>query len=53
MYTNSYVFKYAAILVTLVAAILTAAAVLLKPAQDRNIIIKGDQVWQEPWHWAT
>jgi len=39
MYTNSYVFRYAAILVVLVAAILSAAALLLKPAQDRNVAI--------------
>ena len=39
MYTNSYVFRYAAILVIIVAAILSAAALLLKPAQDRNVAI--------------
>ncbi len=39
MYSNSYVFRYAAILVILVAAILSMAALLLKPAQDRNIAV--------------
>lgn len=39
MYSNSYVFRYAAILVILVAAVLSAAALLLKPAQDRNVAI--------------
>jgi Na+-transporting NADH:ubiquinone oxidoreductase subunit C len=39
MYSNSYVFRYAAILVILVAAILSMAALLLKPAQERNIAI--------------
>jgi len=39
MYSNTYVFRYAAILVILVAAVLSAAALLLKPAQDRNVAI--------------
>lgn len=39
MYTNSYVFRYAAILVILVAAVLSLAALMLKPAQERNIAI--------------
>ena len=39
MYTNFYVFRYAAILVIIVAALLSAAAVLLKPRQDRNIAV--------------
>jgi len=39
MYSNSYVFRYAAILVVLVAAILSLAALMLKPAQDRNIAV--------------
>jgi Na+-transporting NADH:ubiquinone oxidoreductase subunit C len=39
MYSNSYVFRYAAILVVLVAAVLSMAALLLKPAQDRNVAV--------------
>jgi Na+-transporting NADH:ubiquinone oxidoreductase subunit C len=39
MYTNTYVFRYAAVMVIVVAAILSAAALLLKPAQDRNVAI--------------
>ncbi len=39
MYSNSYVFRYAAIMVLLVAAVLSAAALVLKPAQDRNIAV--------------
>jgi len=39
MYSNSYIFRYAAILVVLVAAVLSAAALLLKPAQERNVAI--------------
>ncbi len=39
MYSNSYIFRYAAILVILVAAILSAAAILLKPAQDKNVAV--------------
>lgn len=39
MYSNSYIFRYAAILVILVAAMLSLAALLLKPAQDRNIAV--------------
>ena len=39
MYSNSYVFRYAAIMVVLVAAILSLAALMLKPAQDRNIAV--------------
>jgi len=39
MYTNSYVFRYAAILVVLVAAILAFASLMLKPAQERNIAV--------------
>lgn len=36
MYSNSYIFRYAGILVILVAAVLSAAAMLLKPLQERN-----------------
>jgi Na+-transporting NADH:ubiquinone oxidoreductase subunit C len=39
MYSNSYVFRYAAIMVILVAAALAAVAMLLKPAQDKNVAI--------------
>ena len=39
MYSNFYIFRYASIMVILVAAILSAAAMLLKPYQDRNIAI--------------
>lgn len=40
MYSNSYVFRYAAIMVVLVAAALASVAMLLKPAQDRNVAIE-------------
>jgi len=40
MYSNAYVFRYAAIMVILVAAALASVAVLLKPAQDRNVAIE-------------
>jgi len=39
MYSNAYIFRYAAILVILVAAILSAAAMLLKPYQEKNTMI--------------
>ena len=39
MYSNTYVFRYAAVMVIFVAAVLSAAALLLKPAQDRNVAI--------------
>jgi len=39
MYTNFYVFRYAAIMVIIVAALLSTAAMLLKPAQERNIMV--------------
>ena len=35
--SNSYIFRYAAILVILVAVILSTAAMILKPMQDKNI----------------
>ena len=37
--SNSYIFRYAAIMVILVAVVLSAAAMFLKPMQDRNIAI--------------
>ncbi|MBI9039530.1 MAG: NADH:ubiquinone reductase (Na(+)-transporting) subunit C [Bacteroidales bacterium] len=40
MYSNFYIFKYSAIMVILVAALLSTAAMLLKPAQDRNLEIE-------------
>ncbi len=40
MYSNSYVFRYAAIMVILVAAALASVAMLLKPAQDKNVAIE-------------
>jgi Na+-transporting NADH:ubiquinone oxidoreductase subunit C len=36
MYSNGYIFRYAAILVILAAAFLSLASVLLKPFQERN-----------------
>ena len=36
MYTNRYIFTYAAILVIVAAALLSLAAMLLKPLQERN-----------------
>ncbi|MCE1201227.1 MAG: NADH:ubiquinone reductase (Na(+)-transporting) subunit C [Bacteroidia bacterium] len=36
MYSNAYIFRYAGIMVILVAAVLSAAAMLLKPMQERN-----------------
>lgn len=40
MYTNGYIFRYAAIMVIVAAALLSLAAVLLKPFQDKNIAIE-------------
>jgi len=40
MYTNGYIFRYAAILVIIAAALLSLAAVLLKPFQEKNIAIE-------------
>lgn len=37
MYTNRYIYIYASVMVIVVAAILSSAASLLKPIQDRNI----------------
>ncbi|MDG1900643.1 MAG: NADH:ubiquinone reductase (Na(+)-transporting) subunit C [Bacteroidales bacterium] len=39
MYTNAYIFKYASIMVIITAAILSAAAMLLKPFQETNAAI--------------
>ncbi|HFB61876.1 MAG TPA: FMN-binding protein, partial [Bacteroidetes bacterium] len=36
MYTNRYIFTYAAVLVIVAAALLSLAAMLLKPFQERN-----------------
>jgi Na+-transporting NADH:ubiquinone oxidoreductase subunit C len=36
MYSNFYIFRYASVLVILVAAILSSAAMFLKPYQERN-----------------
>lgn len=43
MFSNSYIFKYAAVMVILVAAILAGAAIILQPAQDRNIKVEKIQ----------
>lgn len=43
MYSNAYIFRYAAIMVVLVAAILSTAAMLLKPFQEKNISINKMQ----------
>lgn len=37
MYSNAYIFRYAGIMVILVAAILSGAAMLLQPFQEKNI----------------
>lgn len=39
MYSNFYVFRYAGIMVVVVAAVLSAAAMFLKPFQEENIAI--------------
>lgn len=36
MYSNAYIFRYAGIMVILVAAVLSSASMLLKPMQERN-----------------
>jgi Na+-transporting NADH:ubiquinone oxidoreductase subunit C len=36
MYSNAYIFRYAGLMVILVATILSSAAMLLKPLQERN-----------------
>lgn len=43
MFSNSYIFKYSAVMVIVVAALLSAAAILLQPAQDRNIKVEKIQ----------
>ncbi len=40
MFSNSYIFRFASIMVVLVAALLSAAALLLKPYQENNIRIE-------------
>ncbi len=40
MYTNGYIFRYAAIMVIIAAALLSTAAMLLKPFQARNVAIE-------------
>lgn len=37
--SDSYIFRYAAIMVILVAAVLSSVAMLLKPSQDKNVAI--------------
>jgi Na+-transporting NADH:ubiquinone oxidoreductase subunit C len=39
MFTNRYIFIYSSVMVILVAAILSSAAMVLKPFQERNIAI--------------
>lgn len=39
MYSNLYIFRYASVMVIIVAAILSSAAMFLKPYQDRNLAI--------------
>lgn len=40
MYTNGYIFRYASIMVIIAAALLSTAAVLLKPFQEKNMAIE-------------
>ncbi len=40
MYTNGYIFRYAAIMVIIAAAVLSTAAILLKPYQEKNVAIE-------------
>jgi Na+-transporting NADH:ubiquinone oxidoreductase subunit C len=40
MYSNGYIFRYAAILVIIAAALLSTAAMLLKPFQAKNVAIE-------------
>ena len=37
MFTNRYIFTYAAVMVIVVAAILSFAATVLKPYQEKNV----------------
>jgi len=39
MYTNGYIFRYAGIMVIIAAALLSTAAMLLKPFQEKNVAI--------------
>ena len=39
MFTNRYIFIYSSLMVIIVAAILSTAAMVLKPYQERNIAI--------------
>ena len=39
MFTNRYIFIYSSVMVIIVAAILSTAAMVLKPYQERNIAI--------------
>lgn len=43
MFSTSYIFKYSAIMVILVAALLASAALILQPAQDKNIKVEKIQ----------
>lgn len=43
MFSNSYIFKYSAAMVILVAALLAGAAIVLQPAQDRNVKVEKIQ----------
>lgn len=40
MYTNGYIFRYAGIMVIIAAALLSSAAMLLKPYQEKNMAIE-------------
>ncbi len=40
MYSNGYIFRYAAILVIIAAAVLSSANMLLKPFQERNMAVE-------------
>ncbi|PLX02551.1 MAG: NADH:ubiquinone reductase (Na(+)-transporting) subunit C [Marinilabiliales bacterium] len=40
MYTNGYIFRYAAIMVIIAAAVLSTAAMFLKPFQEKNMAIE-------------
>ena len=43
MFSNSYIFRFATIMVVIVAAVLSAIALLLQPMQERNIRIEKMQ----------
>jgi Na+-transporting NADH:ubiquinone oxidoreductase subunit C len=40
---NSYTFSFAAIMVVVVAALLSTAAIALKPFQSRNVLLEKKQ----------